>query len=302
MGAEKDFICIQEMTFNPANKKTKSEVSSYARQYFPDSIIKDYSVSARKETQLYNAVFYRDKFEELRVSASAKRSQRAYKLIDIKWRIYHEILDKISNGGKNIEKQAKKGTLEPFKGYRRGDNKRMFNEVVENYNDSSAYKVIKFRGTNKSLEYHLDDRMAISYLQIKSKHSYKFVVVSLHNISKGGKSVSESYAYLILDFLEKLEMPVVIAGDFNCDITEGAKAAGYHFLEYKLDSRRVSSENSRGKKKGRIDFIAVKGSSSFDFKVTSTYAYKVGDGSAKKEVTNHNPLTATICLRKKKKR
>ncbi len=294
MLAEKDIICIQEMTFNPKIKKT-------ARKYLSKSMIKDYELSPKEEAKsLYNAVFYRDKkFEQLK--DSAKRSERAYKLIDIKWRIYHKILDEISTGGRNIEKQAKEGTLKPFKGYRRGDKKKMFNEVVKNYNDSSAYKVIKFRDTNKSLQYHLDNRMAISYLQMKSNRSYKFVVVSLHNIYKGGKSMSESYAYLIFDFLEKLEMPVLIAGDFNCDITEGAKAAGYHFLKYKLDSRRVSS-NKKGKKKVRIDFIAVKGSSSFNFKVITTYACKVGDDSAKKEVTNHNPLTATIRLMKKKKR
>ena len=204
---------------------------------------------------------------------------------------------------------------------------------------SSAYNVIEYRqqrdtSEEKSLKNRLDDRMAISCLQMISNPDYKFVAVSLHNINS--KS-SESYAYiLILDFLEKLEMPVVIAGDFNCDITEGAKAAGYLIDDYKLDPLRDQP------KRGRIDFIAVRPlkSSSFNF-MNGTTAHPVGDSSAKKvvgdspvkkeegsssvkkeagdgsvkkeegsgsvkkevgsdssikEVTNHNPLTATIPL------
>ncbi len=50
-------------------------------------------------------------------------------------------------------------------------------------------------------------------------------------------------------------MPVVITGDFNCDITKGAKAAVYLIDDYEL---RVSSIKSRGKKRGPIDFIAVR--------------------------------------------
>ncbi len=75
-------------------------------------------------------------------------------------------------------------------------------------------------------------------------------------------------------------MPVVIAGDFNCDITEGAKAAGYLIDDYKLDPLRDKP------KRGRIDFIAVRPlkSSSFNFMNGTTTAHPVGDSSAKKVV------------------
>ncbi len=75
-----------------------------------------------------------------------------------------------------------------------------------------------------------------------SNLDYKFVVVSLHNYRES----FESYAYLILDFLEKLEMPVVIAGDFNCDITEGVGDI-YRIDNYKLDPLRDRP------RRGRID-------------------------------------------------
>ncbi len=303
LGPDTNIICIQEMKFDPKPSGTAT------CKYLPDSIFKDYKQSKRKEdrSNTFNAVFFREKmFREIinRAYTTAEIINRAYRLIDIKWRIYHEISEKA-----DIEK-AEKGTLAPFEGYRSGDKERMFREVVEKYTISSAYNVIKYRqqrdtvksseeksseeksSEEKSLKNHLDDRMAISCLQMISNLDYEFVVVSLHNISKGGKSKSKSYAYLIFDFLEKLKMPVVIAGDFNCDITEGAKAAGYLIVNYKLDTLRDRPS------RGRIDFIAVKNlkSSPFNFKISTTNAHRVGDGSASEGVTNHNPLTATILL------
>ncbi len=96
----------------------------------------------RKTDQIntYNAVFFKkEMFQKL--EGSAEITKWAYKLIDIKWRIYHEISEK----GTEIEKQAKERKLAPFEGYQSGDKKRMFNEVVKKYDDTSAYKEIKYR-------------------------------------------------------------------------------------------------------------------------------------------------------------
>ncbi len=138
LGPDANIICIQEMKFDPI----PSGRATY--KYLPDCIFKDYEQSKRKEdrSNTYNAIFFRKEiFQEL--EGFTEISNRAYELIDMKWRIYHEISEK----GKDIKSQAKEETLAPFEGYQSEDEKRMRREIVKKYDTifSSAYNVIKYR-------------------------------------------------------------------------------------------------------------------------------------------------------------
>ena len=146
------------------------------------------------------------------------------------------------------------------------DEKRMCREVLEECKTKgfitgrNRYLEIKTKKTKpsetRSPETLLMPRMAICCLEHKDIHKYRLVVISLHNYSKRtGKGVPENFAYLLFDFLSKIEAPVLIAGDFNFDIKKVSSlkkfVSEYSIEEYEINPlRKHLPKNTQ-----RIDFI-----------------------------------------------
>ena len=175
--------------------------------------------------------------------------------------------------------------------------------------------------------------MAIQCLQLKSNPKYSVVVISVHNYSKrSGKEAPTSFAYLLFDFLKKLEVPVLIAGDFNLDITDPKMEHSlandirkYTIEEYDMRSLRKKKERkdrtiatiAAGGGGGggataldenlpKIDFnlLGNVDGALFESSLHETIAHDLQPSTASnialEEITNHNPLSATLIVKKKK--
>jgi endonuclease/exonuclease/phosphatase family metal-dependent hydrolase len=150
----------------------------------------------------------------------------------------------------------------------------------------------------------LKRRMAICVLKIKSlPEKYNIiVVVSVHNYRV--RSGRENYAALLFDFLSKLphNFIVIIAGDFNFDITDRCPALTqwYHIPWYDLRPLRSGLTT--------IDFIVVTKSETYaklQVSVSEVQAHDLLvddeiDNEIKKDprkITNHSPVSAVIELK-----
>ena len=79
------------------------------------------------------------------------------------------------------------------------------------------------KGFRTSQENQMRNRMCVVVLVDKSREGCKFIAASLHNLNKDEHS-NVNMAELFLQLLEllgdKMEYPVILAGDFNADIQE----------------------------------------------------------------------------------
>ena len=65
-----------------------------------------------------------------------------------------------------------------------------------------------------------------------------------------------------------LKVPIIIPGDFNCDITDQPYREDYIIDDkYKLKSLRKKEQCKRGRPNNRIDFIAVRNDDSSLFEM-----------------------------------
>ncbi len=288
-----DIICIQEMIVDPKGIK--------AKEYLP--FHDNYSVVDSKENGVFNALYYK---KEKIQAVTNEPVNRAFHLLEIKRKIYDEIARK----GDTEKHKAVKGELKPID-TASDEEKSMFQEVLEEVKNTTNSiqhfnnQIAKFKNPGdmetNSPEKLLRRRMAISCLGVKSLSDYIIVAISFHNYSgRSGKDAPRNGAALLFDFLKKLDCPVLIAGDFNYDATSEIQAANYGVENYRLEPLR----------KRRIDFIFLKqcicNANKFETSLCDTKAHdlQIPDSiqkkldDEKKQVTNHNPLSATLKVKK----
>ena len=248
--------------------------------------------------------------------------KKAFDLMEQKKKIY----DYIERGGDNRKDKAMRGNL-PYNG---NYNKEMFDEVLEEcmqarreakrFNDLlNRYKANIDELKTKLPEVLLKDRMGIAVL--KQEKCY-LIVISFHSYyhsGNRGQDASQRLTYLLFDFLEKVKMsgihyPVIIGGDFNCDILVphpyahnfGQFLVNYYVPRHVLRPLRSALECK--------DFIVVsKPSHDFPLKfknptitahdmvLTTEFEATLERLSTqeklKKErrITNHSPLSTILC-------
>jgi endonuclease/exonuclease/phosphatase family metal-dependent hydrolase len=292
---EAKIICIQEMNFNPERKA--------GGDYFP-GVLGPHATHAIGANQIEpggkrNGIFYKEgkfKLEDFHDGPI----ERALELMRYKKEAY----DEIARGGDEKIESAVKGTL--VCPDIEGAKKMMYEEVLEECKEartvtgfhSKRQRFIRPKSYVTELpETLLKDRMAMCCLRVVG-FDLRIVVISVHNYSKrSGKNAPLNFARLLFDFIEKLDVPVLIAGDFNLDVRPLIKGSSIQSA-IKFDS--IEEDSSR--KDRRIDFILVKdrqGVLMIDT-VKEHDLQMCGVPVAKKSITNHNPLSATICMRKKK--
>lgn len=299
-----DIICLQE-------------VDGYRDKYIPDFVpvydAENYGKALSIESSPYNMVLYKkEKFNQVNVDLALNK---AFDLMDKKKEIY----DYIQVGGDLRKTKAMKGELP----YRESFNKTIFDEVLEEckqakcFNDLlNRYKANVDELETKSPKQLLKTRMGITVLHQKKLSQSYIIVISFHSYNASGRRGADApqrLTYLLLDFLEKLKMtgtyyPVIVAGDFNCDILikPSAFLGSYYAPSYELRPLRA-----RGK---RIDFIVVSKPGRFplNFRVPVISAHDMvlttefkatleglsENDKLKKErsITNHSPLSTTLQL------
>ena len=172
----------------------------------------------------------------------------------------------------------------------------------------------------------LNRRIAVGVLKVTSMHDFYVIVVSVHNYSghRSGRDAPVNYACLLFEFLSKLShillerglhFTVVIAGDFNLDITKDQSLSkylaqgSYDVPEYCLRPLRQDLKC--------IDFIVVSKQPLFPkyyTQVKDVQAHdlqnRIGPGleitplamsatiEEQRKITNHSPLSATIEVKK----
>ena len=184
----------------------------------------------------------------------------------------------------------------------------------------SRYKAPKETET-KSPQTLLERRVAMTLLRKKpispastTSRDILLLAISIHSYggTKSGKTSQERFNCLFFDFLEKLSVlniniPVLIAGDFNQDIsctpplTQFLSPGRYDIHQYSRAKLRCSLP--------RIDFILLRHANppqfhlsevkAIDFSVPSEFEKDLkGDDTMVKyrSITNHSPLTSTLEL------
>ena len=184
----------------------------------------------------------------------------------------------------------------------------------------SRYKAPKEAET-KSPKTLLERRVAMTLLRKKpispastTSHNVLILVISIHSYggTKSGKKSQERFNCLFFDFLEKLSVlniniPVLIAGDFNQDIcrttslTQFLSPSRYVIHQYSLAALRCSLP--------RIDFILLRHAEPPQFNLSEVKAIDFTVPSEVEEdlkghekmdkyrsITNHSPLTSTLEL------
>lgn len=285
-----DIICIQEMNFNPSR--------SIGRQYLPFLDTHAIGDIQREKEGKRNGVFYKkEKFKP----ANSDPIERAFKLMEYKRKVY----EKINFGKDDKIQKAVQGKLSPADFECDSEDKRtMCKEVLKECKGSTLRefecRISRFKGP-KDLETRvpkdlLTNRMAICCLEVKSIPNYKIVVISVHNYSKGsGKDAPKNYAYLLFDFVKKLDVPVLFAGDFNLDKTK--EPVKTFIDESQITYTRCEKEEPRLSLQS-IDFIfslggiKIKAAIMHDLQVPSEITAEV----KKKDITNHNPMSGSICI------
>ena len=308
-----DIICIQEMPVKPDGNTAKeylpfidSHTAVYTRESGRKRAKNEWVKKSTKRQGKYNAVYFKkEKFKQIK---KFKQIEHAFRLMKIKRNIYDEIKRK------GIKKQAEQGKLQPWG--ENDDEIEMCEEVLAECNELGFKKAIsRFMEESpetkslktKSPKRLLNKRMAIQCLKLRSNPNYRIVVISVHNYSTGsGKEAPANFAYLFFDFLAKLKVPVLIAGDFNLDITKEPSLTKY-IRKYSIEEYEMRPLRKKIKRKNqRIDFILLGNGNGDSFKTslheTEAHDLQVPSKVRKKpeEITNHNPLSATLTVKTKK--
>lgn len=304
-----DIICVQEMDFASGGKKES--------EYLPFVSSTHALGGGQVENEgKENAVYYKkEKFVGLIIKPDP--IEQAFTLMEHKKDVY----DKIAKGGDEKIKKALQGKLSPedFEPWcDSSDKRKMCEEVLGECKDAGTPAANFHQRRNRfigpkasetqSPERLLKHRMGICCLRVKSVRECIFVAASVHNYStRSGKEAPGRFADLLFDFLEKLEVPALIAGDFNLDITklrpliDKYKRKNWIKCDYEMKDLRRGQE--------RIDFILMHGrADNLDFEIISTEAHDLQVPPAiaeelkreKKYITNHNPLSSTIRVKNKK--
>ena len=288
-----DIICLQELTFHPTGR--------VAKEYFPFLYNDGYTCWFSCETEgqnKYNAIYFKNEKFFFGIPSQPVIGQ-AFALMDMKWKVYQTI----SHGGDEMKKQVEDGRATPW-----GSNNteiRMCSEVFQECKKLGCNAAIQRyiapgEMVTKSPRRLLSRRMAICYLQHRCIPNCRFVVVSLHNYSgRMGRGAPGNFVDLLLDFINKIGAPVLIAGDFNLDITSLLLPSYYSFIPYQPRPLR------QGLCPSCIDFVIIKHyPTQWTFSLTNTEAHdlqvpievreKIAD---EKYITNHNPLSATLVVK-----
>ena len=267
--SEADIICIQELGCIPT--------LSTAKEYLPFLECRDFGCCYSKETgNKYNAVFYDKSKFKFKGDKYNENIMQAFELMKLKQRLYKYIAKKRSR-----IKKASKQILRIPSWARDERSEEVFQEVLGEVQDDADF--VKERAKLKKAKTLLRERMAICCLEARSLPGSRIIVTSIHNYSKKNK---EKYASLLFDFIEKLEGCVLIAGDFNRDVTSFVnEKADYCIQNYSLKDLR------RGK---RIDFIILKKAYEM-LSETTAHDFHIPSGT-EKIITNHNPLTAVVTI------
>ena len=310
---QSDIICIQEMKFNPQNvqRVTATEYLPFMKGPFLYGVVQ----SQEPGSNTHNGVFYnKDKFSE----ANVECLQKAYTLMEYKRECYDSIkrrgdveIDKAVKGiskltdpewGDSVNKRAM--CQEVFQECKAAGSPQGFYEIFDRY---CAPRERETRSPKELLE----RRMAVCVLKAKFMRDYYIVVLSVHNYNTNtAKSAPINFAMLLFDFLSKLprlSYTVILAGDFNFDITDKCQASSleWHLGGYIIPDYAMKPLRNRLNK---IDFIVVR--KTCDDKVDVQVDVQAHDlqipvdvwqnvGGEIKKITNHNPLSATIKVKKK---
>lgn len=298
-----DIICIQEMSFHPESWDRKRK-DLYAKNYLP--FVDNYGVEPSSERgggAPYNAVFY--KKEKFKLVSDVK-IQATCRLMDIKRKVYIEL----SKLGAEMKRKARSGTLEPERLLKSWGEIEVCEEVLDEVKGKDVNRAIasakeKYiapkEGKSKPPEELLRRRMAICCLEVRSLPGYTITAISLHNYSKSsGRDAPELHAELLFEFLDKIEGPVVIAGDFNLDISGRRLSSSTYCIEGKYTLQPLREDLRRD---NRIDFILIKKgvSQSFETSLCKTKAHDfttIPPGVKKAKIANHNPLSAEVSVKK----
>lgn len=315
-----DLICFQEMTVAP---------EKCSRDYFTDLDMSKYGVEKIREDggsqSVYAAVIYnKDIFSE----CSCKCVSNAFDRMELKKQFYNVV----STNDVRIQHYVTgSGSVDDVRRILRREAKPPSNDLCRDILSECAElgnvqsfkdKLLpRYRAQSADIELKsprdlLKRRAAMVLLKLKSREFY-FLVISVHVPRKSAKGtqaeklqdpVALRYAYLFFDFLEKLRlvdlprnMRVLIAGDFNIDITKepGLRKflCKYECPLYTLDKLRRDLP--------MIDFILCRkffrGDSHIP-RLTQVRALPLCGPDALTidgDVTNHNPLCAKvqICTR-----
>ncbi len=282
-----DIIALQEISVYPERSK--------AKEYLP--FVDDYKCKWTKEPKgnIYNAIFF--KKEKIKIADNGPVDQ-AFHLLDLKRKTYQEI----SRGGDLKKQMAIEGKLVPCC---KGDNKKMCQEVLKEVRGKSLRcfnsEIAKFKAPDeddtKSPKDLLSRRMACCCLKIASLPE-PIVAISLHFDSKITLPKKINHARLFFDFLEKLDCPVLIAGDFNFDIEKECR----NIPEFNEDNYIYQNYELRPLRTKRIDFILLKkgnGVINLNLNQTESHDLQVPPEMPRKlqrGITNHNPLSAIVSV------
>ena len=335
LGLQADIISLQEVPVQyPGRTFTK---------YVPVNFADYRYMKCVKNLVLLNTMWSytkKDKFEPLDTNRGLKN---AFLLMEVKRKTY----EAINRGGDEIKKKAIKEKLNDdwkkrmLAELKVGDLKdicthhptavnQCINEVLKECAQCSrvaefdellsCYKAPKEAET-KSPKTLLERRVAMTLLRKKpispastTSNNVLILVISIHSYggTKSGKKSQERFNCLFFDFLEKLSVlniniPVLIAGDFNQDIcrttslTQFLSPSRYVIHEYSLAKLRRSLPC--------IDFILLRHAEPPQFNLSEVKAIdftvpseveKDLKGHEKmdkyRSITNHSPLTSTLEL------
>ena len=334
LGLQADIICLQEVPVQCSGRT----FTKYVPVNFPDY---GYEECEEPGSAKYNVVLHKkEKFETLDTES---RLKNAFLLIEVKRKTY----EAINRGGDEIKTKAineklnddwkkrmlaelKVGDLKDICTKQEIAVKQCIDEVlkecarcshVAEFDELlSRYKAPKEAET-KSPKTLLERRVAMTLLRKKpiscaptTSHNILLLVISIHSYggTKSGKKSQERFNCLFFDFLEKLSMlniniPVLIAGDFNQDICSTPSLA-----QFLSTSRYVIHQYSLAKLRcslPRIDFILLRHAEPPQFNLSEVKAIdftvppeveKDLKGHEKmdkyRSITNHSPLTSTLEL------
>lgn len=283
-------VCLQEVPFDP-------RPGGIMKEYIPQ-ISSGYGVVQSKEghNSIYNAVLFQEESFENRSNdyTFTTAIENAFLMMEEKRKFYLHLsfLDDASRSSAIEVSYAPQKMKEEVSTECKECG---FNVAAERFFLQSILKLDRI----------VKERVAFSCLKAKLQADYFLIVMSVH-FPRNQKDAN-NFAYLLLDFLEKVDFPgpILIAGDFNFDIARDQQnlrrfLENYYIPHYDLKPLRDNK---------RIDFImckwttwlAVTNVSAHDFIVCPEIEQilkgeDIDPLTTHRKVTNHNPLTADLIM------